>query len=164
MSSSPSALTDAASRALVLRHARTLIDKTQAFFAGPQGGQLKILRNYLFELIDARPHTTQAQNLRAAAGLLDKQEALYQRSLQAALREAIEDEIEAILPGSLKILRPADDSGGIWHDDHVITETFNVLRSNSPRVSSTQVKTIPKKDWAKFFHHDAHPSCPECVA
>ena len=112
MSSSPSALTDAASRALVLRHARTLIDKTLAFFAGPQGGQLKILRSHMFELIDARPHTTQAQNLRAAAGLLDKQEALYKRSLQAALREAIEDEIEAILPGSLKILRPADESGG----------------------------------------------------
>ena len=111
MSSSPSELTDAASRALVLRHARTLIDKTLAFFAGAQDGQLKIMRSYLFELIDARPHTTQAQNLRAAAGLLDKQEALFKRSLQIALREAIEDEIEAILPGSLKILRPTDETG-----------------------------------------------------
>ncbi|MEO6626101.1 MAG: DUF1631 family protein, partial [Burkholderiaceae bacterium] len=112
MSSSPSALIDAASRALALRHARILIDKTLAFFAGPQGEQLKILRSYLLELMDARPHTTQAQNLRAASGLLAKHEALYMRSLQAAMREAIEDEIEAILPGSLKILRPADESGG----------------------------------------------------
>ena len=111
MSSRPSALTDAASRALVLRHARTLIDKTLAFFAGAQDGQLKLMRSYMFELIDARPHTTRAQNLRAAAGLLDKQEALFKRSLQNALREAIEDEIEAILPGSLKILRPADEFG-----------------------------------------------------
>ncbi len=111
MSSRPSALTDPAARALTLRHARSLIDKTLAFFAGPLDGQLKILRSHLFEVIDARPHTTQAQNLRAAAGLLDKQEALYKRSLQIALRQAIEDEIEAILPGSLKILRPAGESG-----------------------------------------------------
>ena len=111
MSSRPSALTDPAARALTLRHARSLIDKTLAFFAGLLDGQLKILRSHLFEVIDARPHTTQAQNLRAAAGLLDKQEALYKRSLQIALRQAIEDEIEAILPGSLKILRPAGESG-----------------------------------------------------
>ncbi|MCY7305375.1 MAG: DUF1631 domain-containing protein [Rhodoferax sp.] len=104
-------MNDAAARALVLRHAQTLINKTLAFFAERQDAQIKALRSHLFDMVDSRPHTSQAQNLRAAAGLLDKQAALFNRSLQLALREAIEDEIEAIVPGSLKILRPADESG-----------------------------------------------------
>ena len=108
---SPSPLTDPATRALVLRHVQTLIARTQAFFAERQDAQLKTLRAYLFDLVDARPHTTQAQNLRTAAVMLDKQGAVFNRFLQAALREAIEDELEAVMPGVLMVLRPVDESG-----------------------------------------------------
>lgn len=108
---SPSLLADPAARTLVLRHVQTLIARTQGFFAERQEAHLKALRAYLFELVDARPHTTQAQNLRAAAMLLDKQASTFSRFFQSALREAVEDELEAVMPGTLKELRPADSSG-----------------------------------------------------
>lgn len=47
--------------------------------------------------------------------MLDKQAALFNRALQAALRESIEDEVEAVMPGALSVLRPAagsDNSSG----------------------------------------------------
>lgn len=112
--SSPASL-DAAARTLVLRHVRTLITSTLAFFAQRQEEHLKNLRAHLFELVDARPHMTQAQNLRTAGVMLDKQADLFNRSFQAALKESIEEELESVLPGSLAELRPsaqADDTGG----------------------------------------------------
>ena len=108
---SPSSLNDPAQRAAVLRHVQTLIARTQAFFAERQEPHLKNLRAHLFELLDARPNTTQSQNLRTAALMLDRQAATFQGFFQAALREAIEDELEAVMPGVLRLLRPADDSG-----------------------------------------------------
>ena len=95
----------------MLRHVQTLIARTQSFFGERQDVHLKTLRAYLFDLVDARPHTTQAQNLRTAAVMLDKQAAVFNRFLQAALREAIEDELEAVMPGALSVLRPVDESG-----------------------------------------------------
>ena len=112
--SSPASL-DAAARSLVLRHVRTLITGTLAFFAQCQEEHLKTLRAHLFELIDARPHMTQAQNLRTAGVTLDKQADLFNRSFQAALKESIEEELESVLPGALAELRPpaqTDDSSG----------------------------------------------------
>ena len=112
--SSPDSL-DAAARSLVLRHVRTLITGTLAFFAQRQEEHLKTLRAHLFELIDARPHMTQAQNLRTAGVTLDKQADLFNRSFQAALKESIEEELESVLPGALAELRPpaqTDDSSG----------------------------------------------------
>ncbi len=112
--SSPASL-DAAARTLVLRHVRTLITGTLAFFAQRQEEHLKNLRAHLFELVDARPHMTQAQNLRTAGVMLDKQADLFNRSFQAALKESIEEELEAVLPGALAELRPAaqtDEAGG----------------------------------------------------
>ena len=108
---SPSTLTDPAARDLALRHVQTLIARTQAFFAERQDAHLKTLRAYLFDLVDARPHSTQAQNLRTAAVLLDKQADTFNRVFQSALREAIEDELEAVMPGALSVLRPVDISG-----------------------------------------------------
>lgn len=108
---SPSPLSDPAVRAQVLRHVQTLIARVQAFFAERQDVHLKNLRAHLFELVDARPSTTQSQNLRTAAVMLDKQAARFNSTFQAALREAIEDELEAVMPGALRVLRPADDSG-----------------------------------------------------
>jgi Protein of unknown function (DUF1631) len=108
---SPSTLTDPATRDLVLRHVQTLIARTQAFFAERQDAHLKALRAYLFDLVDARPHTTQAQNLRTAAVMLDKQAETFNRVFQSALREAIEDDLEAVMPGALRVLRPVDTAG-----------------------------------------------------
>lgn len=115
MSVSSPASFDAAARTLVLRHARSLIGKTLAFFAQHQDEHLKMLRAHFFEQVDARPHTTQSQNLRTAGMMLDKSAALFNRSFQAALREVIEEELDAVFPGALAALRPpedADDSGG----------------------------------------------------
>jgi hypothetical protein len=95
----------------VLRHVQTLIVRTQAYFAERQEAHLKGLRAHLYALVDARPNTTQSQNLRTAAVLLDKQASTFNRSFQSALREAIEDEVEAVLPGALSVLRPVDASG-----------------------------------------------------
>ena len=106
---------DAATRTLVLRHVRTLITSTLAFFAQRQQDHLKALRAHLFELVDARPHMSLAQNLRTAGGLLDNQADLFNRSFQAALKESIEEEVESVMPGALAELRPAamaDESGG----------------------------------------------------
>lgn len=106
---------DAAARTLALRHVRTLITSTLAFFAQRQQEHLKALRAHLFELVDARPHMSLAQHLRTAGGLLDNQADLFNRSFQAALKESIEEEVESIMPGALAELRPAamaDESGG----------------------------------------------------
>lgn len=81
------ASTDAAQRALVLRHVRTLISKTLAFFAQRQDEHLKTLSAHLFELVDARPHLPEAQSLRTAGVMLDKHASLFNRSFQSALRE-----------------------------------------------------------------------------
>ena len=115
MSASSPALFDAAARTLVLRHVRTLITSTLAFFAQRQEEHLKKLRAHLFELFDARPNMTQAQNLRTAGMMLDNQADLFNRSFQAALKESIEEELESVLPGALLELRPlakADEAGG----------------------------------------------------
>lgn len=101
---------DAATRALVLRHVAAMIARVQSFFAQHQDDHLKRLRGHFFELVDSRPHTTQAQNLRTAGAMLDKQAAIFNRAFQAALREAIEDEVEAVLPGALRVLRPVAES------------------------------------------------------
>ncbi len=90
-----------------------MIARVQAFFVQHQDTHLKRLRAHFFELVDSRPNTTQAQNLRTAGVMLDKQAALFGRAFQAALRESIEDEIEAVMPGAMAVLRPAADA-----DDH----------------------------------------------
>lgn len=101
---------DAATRALVLRHVAAMIARVQSFFAQHQDDHLKRLRGHFFELVDSRPHTTQAQNLRTAGAMLDKQAPIFNRAFQAALRESIEDEVEAVLPGALRVLRPVAES------------------------------------------------------
>lgn len=101
---------DAATRSLVLRHVAAMIARVQSFFAQHQDDHLKRLRTHFFEQVDSRPHTTQAQNLRTAGVMLDKQAAIYNRAFQAALRESIEDEVEAVMPGALRVLRPTLDS------------------------------------------------------
>jgi hypothetical protein len=106
---------DAATRSLVLRHVGAMIARVQSHFAQQQDDHLKRLRDHFFEQVDSRPHTTQAQNLRTAGTMLDKQAAIFNRAFQAALRESIEDEVEAVMPGALRVLRPTgdnDDSAG----------------------------------------------------
>lgn len=110
-SGSPTPLSDPAVRAQVLRHVQTLITRTQSFFAERQDTHLKNLRAHLFDLVDGRPGSAQSQNLRTAAVMLDKHAARFTGFFQAALRETIEDELEAVMPGALRLLRPADDSG-----------------------------------------------------
>ena len=115
MSASSPALLDAAARMLVLRHVRTLITSTLAFFVQRQAEHVKNMRAHLFELFDARPGMTQAQNLRTAGMMLDNQADLFNRSFQAALKESIEEDLESVLPGALLELRPlarSDEAGG----------------------------------------------------
>ncbi|MCP5263043.1 MAG: DUF1631 family protein [Rhodoferax sp.] len=100
---------DAATRSMVLRHVAAMIARVQSFFAQHQDDHLKRLRGHFFEQVDSRPHTSQAQNLRTAGVMLDKQAAIFNRAFQAALRESIEDEVEAVMPGALRVLRPAAD-------------------------------------------------------
>ena len=109
--SAPSSFTfDAATRSLVLRHIAAMIARVQSYFAQHQDEHLQRLRGHFFEQVDSRPHTTQAQNLRTAGVMLDKQATIFNRAFQAALRESIEDEVEAVLPGALRVLRPNRDN------------------------------------------------------
>ena len=113
MSDQPPAPLDAASRSLALRHTGAMIARVQAFFVQQQDAHFKRLREHFFEQVDNRPNTTRAQNLRTAGVMLDKQAALFGRAFHTALRESIEDEIEAVMPGALAVLRPTSDG-----DDH----------------------------------------------
>ncbi len=90
-----------------------MIARVQAFFVQHQDAHFKRLRAHFFELVDNRPNTTRAQNLRTAGVMLDKQDALFGRAFQAALRESVEDEVEAVMPGAMAVLRPVSDD-----DDH----------------------------------------------
>jgi hypothetical protein len=110
MSDRTPASLDTASRTLVLRHVGAMIARVQAYFAQHQDVHLQRMRAHFFEMVDNRPNTTQAQNLRTVGVMLDKQAVLFNRALQAALRESIEDEVEAVIPGALSVLRPAADS------------------------------------------------------
>lgn len=101
---------DAATRSIVLRHIAAMIARVQSYFAQHQDDHLKRLRAHFFEQVDSRPHTSQAQNLRTAGVMLDKQAAIFNRAFQAALRESIEDEVEAVMPGALRVLRPTLDT------------------------------------------------------
>ncbi len=115
MSASNPSPFDAAARAVVLRHVAAMIARVQSYFGQQQDEHLQRLRAHFFEQVDNRPHTTQAQNLRTAGVMLDKQAAIFNRAFQAALRESIEDEVEAVMPGALRVLRPAvrgDDFSG----------------------------------------------------
>ena len=87
-----------------------MIARVQSYFAQQQDEHLQRLRGHFFEQVDSRPHTTQAQNLRTAGVMLDKQAAIFNRAFQAALRESIEDEVEAVMPGAMAILRPTLDN------------------------------------------------------
>ena len=87
-----------------------MIARVQSYFAQHQDDHLQRLRAHFFEQVDSRPHTTQAQNLRTAGAMLDKQAGIFNRAFQAALRESIEDEVEAVMPGSLRVLRPNTDN------------------------------------------------------
>ncbi len=108
--SAPSTIpVDAATRSLILRHLATLIARVQAYFAQHQDAHLKRLRGHLFEQVDSRPNTTQAQNLRTAGVMLDKQAVIFNRAFQAALRESIEDEVEAVIPGAMRAMHPSSD-------------------------------------------------------
>lgn len=104
---------DAATRSIVLRHIAAMIARVQSYFAQHQDEHLNRLRGHFFEQVDSRPHTSQAQNLRTAGVMLDKQAAIFNRAFQAALRESIEDEVEAVMPGALRVLRPTLDADAL---------------------------------------------------
>ncbi len=97
---SPS-LFDAAGRDLHVqarRHIRSLIGKTLAYFVQHQDQHLKLIREHLLDLMDARPPQAQAKNLRSAWSLLDKQAQVFNSAFQAALQASMDEELRLVLP------------------------------------------------------------------
>lgn len=97
---SPS-LPDAATRDSTFqasRQIRGLIDRTSAFFERHQAANLKLIRDHLLDLIEARPSQAQSNNLRSAWSLLDKQADAFNRAFQTALPACLDEEARLILP------------------------------------------------------------------
>ncbi|WP_296448519.1 DUF1631 domain-containing protein [Rhodoferax sp. UBA5149] len=82
------------------RHIRSLIGKTLAYFAERENANLKLVREHLLDLLDARPSQAQAQNLRSAFVLLDKQAEVFHRAFQAALQASLDEEVLLALPAA----------------------------------------------------------------
>ncbi len=80
------------------RHIRNLIGKTLAFFAQGESDHLRLIREHLLDLVDARPSQTQSQNLRSACILLHKQADVFNSAFQAALQTSMDDEVRLVLP------------------------------------------------------------------
>jgi hypothetical protein len=80
------------------RHIRNLIAKSLLYFAEREADNLRMVREHLLVLMDARPSQTQAQNLRSAYVLLGKQAETFHRALRAALQSTIDDEARLAFP------------------------------------------------------------------
>lgn len=80
------------------RYVRSLIDKTRAYFGQHQADHLKLIRDHLIDLLDARPPQSQANNLRSAWSLLDKQAEAFNSAFQAALQVSMDEELLLVLP------------------------------------------------------------------
>lgn len=98
-------------------HIRSLIGKTLAFFAQRESDHLRLVREHLLDLVDARPSPSQSQNLRSACTLLHKHAETFNSAFQAALQTSIEEEVRLVLPqavGSALRKGPAlDDLDGM---------------------------------------------------
>ena len=107
------------------RHVRILIGKTLAYFSEREDANLKLVREHLLDLIDARPTQAKAQNMRNACILLDKQAEVFNRAFQAALQTSLDEEIRVALPEAagpeFRKYTPADplDRGGQTADFQV---------------------------------------------
>jgi hypothetical protein len=114
--SSPNAA-DQELRVLQRRHIRSLIGKTLAYFAQREDDNLKLVREHLLDLVDARPSPAQAQNLRSACILLHKQAEVFNTAFQAALQTSIGEEVQLILPeaagAGFRQFAPADPLDGM---------------------------------------------------
>lgn len=101
------------------RHLRSLIDKTLAYFGQHQADYLKLIREHLLDLLEARPPQEQANNLRSAWSLLDKQADAFNSAFQAALQTLMEDEVHLVFPEAAgssfrdEILLDASDSASL---------------------------------------------------
>lgn len=99
------------------RHVRSLIGKTLAYFAEREDANLKLVREHLLDLIDARPPQARAQNMRNACILLDKQAGVFNRAFQAALQTSLDEEIRVALPEAagpeFRKYTPADPLDGM---------------------------------------------------
>ena len=96
-SPSPSHAADRDLTAAVRHHIRSLIGKTLAFFAERETVNLKLVREHLLDMVDARPIQSQAQNLRSASILLHKHAEVFNRAFQAALQASMEEEAHVAL-------------------------------------------------------------------
>lgn len=80
------------------RHIRSLMGKTLAFFAQRESEHLRLIREHLLDLVDARPSQSQSQNLRSACTLLHKHAEAFHSAFQASLQTAMEEEVRLVLP------------------------------------------------------------------
>ena len=95
---SPSFTADGRVHTQARRHIRSLIGKTLAFFAQRESEHLRLVREHLLDLVDARPSQSQSQNLRSACTLLHKHAETFNSAFQAALQTSIEEEVRLVLP------------------------------------------------------------------
>src|SRR5699024_10206545 len=55
---------------------------------------------------------------------------------------------------------PADDPGGIGHDDHVVTESGEGARADPAGVAASKVQPVPQVHRAQVVDDGAHPARP----
>jgi len=82
------------------RHLRKLIAKSLVYFAQREADNLRMVREHLLVLMDARPSQVQAQNLRSAYVLLGKQAEAFHRAFRTAIQSSIDDEARLAFPNT----------------------------------------------------------------
>ncbi len=80
------------------RHLRGLIARALVFFAERETDNLHRVREHLLTVLDSRTSLGQAQNLRSAFVLLDKQSQVFNQAFRAAVQVTIDEEALLAFP------------------------------------------------------------------
>lgn len=95
-----------AARAQALRLVRAMMGRTLGYFEDREDAQLTQIRSHLLDLADGKLPLLQAQNLRTAAMLLDRQAASFKRLYRDALQRNLQDEMHQAWP-AMQTVAPA---------------------------------------------------------
>jgi hypothetical protein len=85
------------------RHLRGLIARALVFFADHEADTLHRIREHLLTVMDSRTSLEQAQNLRSAFVLLDRQSKAFNQAFRTAVQTTIDEEALLAFPDAQKL-------------------------------------------------------------
>lgn len=106
-SSLPASSVDRDLQVQIRRQVRGLIAKALTFFEEHEADNLSLVREHLLLLRDARASNRQAQNLRSANILLDRNAKAFNEAFRSAIQATLHEEAALAFPGVISVNEPA---------------------------------------------------------